>query len=217
MWGYMFDLNSHFSDMRTCSIQMDMNTARNLIERVTNLATSFRGFRHPDYSQSAYAELLSELHEFESLTTVLDLMPYIYGCIARVALNAREIENAICYANAGLTVSEDDIDAKRTYWMVLCDCALTLDSSTIAAKYFRKANPNTSVPFRVQNIEMIDAAVQTLITKRKRPPGFRALKNNETKHREQTVRFYMRFMHCSRSTALKYYREAIRLSNAMGN
>lgn len=183
-----------------------ISQGKTLLEEVQTKLLSFRGFKHPSYDATEYMSLLQKLENFEKTNCVLEALSFFYGPIARVALNAGQIEKAVMYAVAGIEVCEHNKDSEgiTTNQSILCDIALTIGSSVHAMPLFKVAHPQIRPPFQAVKSPKEDAIFARLLQSSKRPKTHAFMFDQELIKRENAIRFIMTQMGISRKTAMSY-------------
>lgn len=168
---------------------MDLTEGQQLQIEAQELVTSFRGFEAPNYSKEEYETLLEKMRSYEQRTIHLDILNYLYGDMARVALNAQNLELAVSYAKAGLELCKSDPEGQWANLMNLCDTSMTKGSATVAAEYFEKANPGQSFPFAEKEDEETVKSVNEFIRGvSDETISFRYMKDETTKREEESRR-----------------------------
>jgi hypothetical protein len=171
---------------------MDLTEGQQLQVEAQELVVSFRGFDAPNYSKEEYETLLEKMRSYEQRTIHLDILNYLYGDMARVALNAKNLELAVSYAKAGLELCKSDPEGQWANLMNLCDTSMTKGSATVAAEYFEKANPGQSFPFTekedAETVKSVSDFIQNVPDK---TISFRYMKDENTKREEESRRLML--------------------------
>lgn len=177
-----------------------------LHEKVQKQLLSFRGFNHRSYDATEYIDLLQKLENFEKTTYILEALSFFYGPIARVALNAGQIEKAVMYAVAGIEVCEHNKDTEgvTSNQSILCDIALSIGSSVHAMTLFKVAHPHIQPPFQAVESPEEDAIFARLLKSSKRPKTHAFMFDHKLMVRENAIRFIMTQMGISRQRAINY-------------
>jgi len=106
------------------------------------LQDSFTGFGD-GYNEAPWRQLLDNMIVFDSRIHTVEIRPFLFGYIARCALNCHEYSMAVSYAKASimLNMDEEDQEGVNSSLMVLCDLAASLEDYKSAFNYFKQARP----------------------------------------------------------------------------
>lgn len=181
----------------------DQKRAQSLLMRFETMMSKFRGFDDPSFDIEETTTLLQELLAFEKEMCSLLFLNVFYCCIARLYLHKNDIQMCIIYGLAALELNtkNEDSEGITAANMLLCDCALSNDASSVALEFFSKALPIDPPEIMYSAPNSGESEVKKMLLTKRRPSTFKFFASNKELRTEQRVRFFMQANHVSRSTA----------------
>jgi hypothetical protein len=210
------EMKKSFEAMRNRTLHDEIEKARELRTSATTLFKEFEGGLTEELKDK-HVELLEKLKYFEKNLINHEVLNFFYAIIARVALNGCKFDEAIEYAQAGIEANEkhNDVEGIKTNRVVILDTACLMNANEEAVKIFDKypdiADPKIKDMLKQAPSKNIDL-FQKLLNSAKRPKSLVFCLDDKLKAEEKAIRTVMLHMGVSRSTALKYKREADNLS-----
>ncbi|KZX57960.1 hypothetical protein A3709_20325 [Halioglobus sp. HI00S01] len=192
---------------------------KELNESLDSLLVRFRGFSAPGYSQDQWLALLDKMKEFESQLVNFPILHFMYGYMARTALNAQLFDEAVMYANGGLklALASDDAEGVRSMNAIRCDICCATDKWDLAAALYEEMHPGTTessdrtYAMLCRNARAIDGPSDALCEKAT-PKSLRFVDTLEGK-KEASIRLIMKSLHIKRAAAKKYVASAEERAN----
>jgi hypothetical protein len=200
------EIENHISLVYQGILNDDLNRGSELLERFEEILSKFNGFNDPSFDLDENQLLLSDLLAYESEVCHLECMEFFYGHISRMFLQVGEPNMCIMYALACRELNDKSGERKgvNASKMVICDCAIEHDASSIAAELLKEVHPHLKEDiFYLSRLPNHNAGViNKLLKQKKRPPSYRHLKSEEAKLKERKIRFFMMAQGMSRATAM---------------
>ncbi len=180
-----------------------------------DLQDNFTGFGE-GYNAVPWKRLLDKMIAFDNRIQTIEIRYFLFGYIARCALNCHEHSIAVGYAKASimLNMDENDQEGVNSSLMVLCDLAASLQDYNSGFNYYKQARPLATID-NDQNYFMLSELSEKHTGKRAsildydvlpdtyqiREKGFDALR---------AVRYLAERLGVTEQTALKYFEAAKR-------
>lgn len=215
--SYSLDLSEmedHYTLLASTHAKEEISIAQQLREREKKLVAEFKGFQSPDYDINDWVELLADMKQFEKELSNFEILEYLYGYIARVALNAQNFKDALCYANAGAVICENKND-KAGVWAcqnIIRDLAVVTENFQLALDLSKQLGQPTSAANKALlcYLEMkakLNIPPKFALTSKRKPSSFK-YHDTEEGLKESKIRRVMKIMDISRSSARVYAKAA---------